>query len=287
MGAKIIITRDDLEERMKNHISTNYMSLYSVMKSVTIAFAGIVFTSFVTYRAWEADRILFWFASFEATILTYNAVVIGSIVIYWMPTWRDVLFPFSLAVVEIMLFNILQINPNPPGRNSRISAWYLMFSIFGFTASLILHNVVSKLDTKNYTDDLEFIISKYRDGMIRDRRNSFIVGTGSLVVYGLCRIVDRLRWEQETIFYGFKARWIVVITGIAAVAVMALAMKDHETERKMIDRELVHYEEKQEQPLNRLPTHPHPRTHLRASHIILFLIAWVLRTRRRKTQRND
>jgi len=78
-----------------------------------------------------------------------------------------------------------------------------------------------------------------------------------------------------------------VITGIAAVLAMLGAIRDHETERKLIDRELVHYEEKQEQPLNRLPTHPHPRTHLRASHIILFLIAWVLRTRRRKTQQND
>lgn len=282
MSTKIIITRDDLVERMKSNVSTNYMTLYSVMKSVTIALAGIVLTSFVANKAWEVDRFLFWIASFLATILTYNAVVIGSIVEYWMPSWKDVLFPFVLAVVEIMLFNILQVNPQV--RDIRISAWYLVFSLFAFTASLILHNVVSKLDTENYAPDLKYIIKEYRRGQIKNQRKSFIIGAGSLVVFVVSRSINHwVNWEQESIYYGVKIRWIVAGTGIAACLCMIGALNDHETERKLIDRELVHHAKQQLSSLSSLPENKsyHRTPRLRAFHVVVVFFVWLLRPRRR------
>ena len=101
----------DLQEllsRSRNHSKDNYLFIYSVMKGATVANAAYTIAIFVTIGLPSLLRVPFWLVSFAGLILTYNATIVGTLIMGFIPSWRDIVLPFTLAIFEFLLFSILR-----------------------------------------------------------------------------------------------------------------------------------------------------------------------------------
>ena len=211
----------DLTARLKAHARDNYLFIYSVMKGATLANAGYTLAIFFGGGTAFLPHVPFWIASFLAMILTYNATVVGGLILGFVPTWRDSVLPFTLAVVEFLLFSLLQHQDRTLSGN-----WYIIFALFDLNCFLITWNILGKIRVEDYDTSLDRLICIYKKRIKRDRLASGINAVSWLAVWLL---IHFLAPKYPRFWDAYQ--WLL---GIAAIGVMVLAIGDQEKTRKQI-----------------------------------------------------
>jgi hypothetical protein len=228
------------ESGVGGQLSTHYLLIVSIFKGVTLANAVVTFSQILGMEGhgtaspkWTA--LIFWSASFAAIILTYDAILVGTIVASWLPNGPDVVLPFIIAATEFMMFSVLQPVPGSStnAQLMHLAWWPLAFSCFAAAASGILGNVQLHL-TKQICNDEgseeSSIRRQYKRALRADQINAAVIGTLALIAFIVLHgssstfgadYIGRLRhWE-----------WTV---GVVAFIAMAAAIASQEHHRRSI-----------------------------------------------------
>jgi hypothetical protein len=210
------LDRGDLQERLKEHASLNYVTIYSVMKGITLATGAFTLAVLFGEENLSLSRLCLLIVSFATMVLTYDATHVATLVMNWVPDWRDIVYPFAVAVTEFLLFFILQ--------NENVTLfWHPVFGVFALSCSLLLSNVLSKIEESQYAPDLVGLVDDYRQSLRRDRRMSCLHGIAWI---GLSLLIYFIPLLQT--YHGVLA--------LPAIVVIIVAIRGQERDRKWISR---------------------------------------------------
>lgn len=208
------LTVSEIKDRIGKHTSIHYLTIYTVMKGVTLANAAYTLNIIFNAGLVKWQLIPFWLASFTAVILTYDATMVGLLIMAWLPRWQDIIFPFILVVIEFLLFSVLQ-------SDLTLKYWPLMVAIFCANASAVLWNVVTQVRVEHYEARLSKLVQEFIRWMKRDRRNSLALAIFWLTIFLIMTKVDFfLKWQ-----------WVL---GIIAFFQFVMVIREQEYDRKVI-----------------------------------------------------
>ena len=228
----------ELQNRMKTYAKDNYLFIYSVMKGANLANAALTLAILVAGGAKPLlPRLAFWVVSFAAMVLTYNTTFRGIITTGFRLNWLDSLLPFTLAIIEFLLFSVLL----PPGSfylpsdapDTFWNHWYLIFALHGINASILVWNRARLLKYEDFDTELHELVGKFEGWLERDIKGAAINGTvwtivwAVMVFYVLPLFPSLQMWQ-----------WLLAIPALATmIFVIYTAEKDREVITEFLTQE--------------------------------------------------
>jgi hypothetical protein len=168
----------ELAARVKDSPKESYTFIYSVMKGTTLAVAAYVMGEILVGKASWQDAMPLWGASFIGLILTYTSTNVGILISNFRLSSLDSLLPFTLGILEFLLFSTLLGGTPAP-------VWYAVFAVYMFVIFLIVNNVYHKISEEDYNvedDKLWKLAEKYKDQQGRNRVAALAVLLESLLL---------------------------------------------------------------------------------------------------------
>lgn len=217
----------ELTLRLKLHSKENYVFIYSVMKALTVYSAAValhsIISGLISGESVFLLRLPYWLASFAAMILTYNATMVGLLIIAYVPNWEDSVVPFLLAVVEYLLFSVLA---DPKPESVLWQHWLLIFSLFALICHIKIRNALHKTNLDNYVGSLRTIIEDYKANVKKeDIPSSAYCAIFAFAFWVLLKFPLFQSWGLS-----ISPNWQCLL-GIPALAVMIFAIRTSEKYR--------------------------------------------------------
>ena len=230
----VVLTRSDVEQRIKDHALVGYQTIYSVMKGITLANAAITLAILIgNYKATDnpptfLSALPFLLTSFAGTVITYNGTHIGSLLTSWLPYTREVVLPFVLVIFEFTLFTLLW-------SAKTIVYWLPVYCFWGITASSIVWTVRSQLKRQEVEESLQKMREFYIEALRRDGIGSAITGIygGTLFVAGRASYPSWL-FKPFIALNGRGITWLWLIGWIAFVFLCVAIFQQSSDRRKMV-----------------------------------------------------
>jgi hypothetical protein len=183
------LIRIHLAEERRNHLHITV----SIFKGITLGAAaygllGILSANGTLDTRVQVTALVFWLASFLAMIVTYDGMMLSSLLAITAPNAIDLFIPFLLAITEFSLFPIL-VPVSLSGVLTRSSAaalahlawWPLGLAIFILVGSLDLINSQAALTAtmEELPPDIQPFLHRVRSLL---RKNQYATA-GSLALY--------------------------------------------------------------------------------------------------------
>lgn len=224
-----LMSAKTLEARIHDHPKENLMFILGVMKSATLAGAGLALYAMVVAvmngRYDALLRLTTWSASLVVTWLTYGNMSMFSNLASLQSNGRETLFLFIKSPIEFLLFAVLVETQQPIW-----FAWPLVFSAIAAVSWVKIHFLVRAMSEDRYEPALRPLLREI--SAIANKKD--IPGTlaGAIVfsVVGIAILV--------TVKLGLLplsvAKWIVAGCGALAHIPLAIAAKSSKAVRKII-----------------------------------------------------
>ena len=182
--------RELLRSRLRDHFSSHYQIIVAIFKGVTL-FNGVTVLADILATdhrpggaGWKWVALAFWLASFVSIILTYDAMLVSTIVSTELPNAIDIIMPFIFGLLEFMQFSVLQ--PLPGTEAGGVSSaqqlehltwWPLVHALLLTSASLLVGNKQGQLtrNIRTLPGDLKATITEYKHNMKQDQLRLVIV----------------------------------------------------------------------------------------------------------------
>jgi hypothetical protein len=174
------LTHEHLVTRVQTYGRDQYLFAYSVAKGAGIANAAYVLSLLLLAKNYSIQVLPLWLASFGAMLVTYITMFRGTVFLNHRGTWMDTVMPLILALIEFLLFTILQ--PTSPPRDA-FTTWYLLFSIHGFVANVIIWNRDRQIEPGDFSEELHPLILHFKKCLARDWRDSGISAISWLIIW--------------------------------------------------------------------------------------------------------
>lgn len=235
------ITSSELAARMQLHAKENNLFIFALMKSATVAIAGLALLTIVgrAYTGQTQYLLLFpfWVVSLMATILTYNATSVFSNLLAHSPDWGDVLIPFIKTPLEFMLFAVLWGTEIYPGV---WHLWPVCFGAFALVSHLKLRHFMSVMSDEYYADDLQPLLARIRNQAIKVDMPSSLISAVVFLVVGIgVNILPKFNFVREITpqflqwVYNYSSNWQIVLA-VPAFLGMRQAIKTAGVGRRQI-----------------------------------------------------
>lgn len=235
------ITSSELAVRMQLHAKENNLFIFALMKSATVAIAGLALLTIVgrAYTGQTQYLLLFpfWVVSLMATILTYNATSIFSNLLAHSPDWGDVLIPFVKTPLEFMLFAVLWGTEIYPGV---WHLWPVCFGAFALVSHLKLRHFMSVMGDEYYADDLQPLLASIRNQAVKVDMPSSLISAVAFLAVGIgVNILPKFHFVREITpqflqwVYNYSSDWQVVLSVFAFIG-MKDAIKTADRGRRQI-----------------------------------------------------
>jgi len=174
------LSGEDILARLREHPRENYTFIFSVMKGVTLANAALAVMT-VTVVKPSAVGLLLWATSFAAFILTYSAVTVGLAMAAFQLGWIDAVVPFSIAILEFLLFSVIQ-------DTDVMHHWYLIFAMYHTGAAIMIHSIIRRTEASQYEPSLKDAVSLYESRVRGDR----LAASLTAIVFTACALIASL-----------------------------------------------------------------------------------------------
>lgn len=200
----------ELQTRMRTYARDSYLFIYSAMKGASLANAAYALAIIWGGGPAFLIRLPFWLVSFAALILTYNATFRGILTAGFRFSWLDSFLPFTLAVIEFLLFSMLQQqDPSSPLWNH----WYLVFALHSFSASALVWNRARQMEFDDFDDDIHSLIERFEVWLKRDKIGAVINGivwTGVWVVMNFFVLPRYPSWQKWQCLLAIPALGVMI-----------------------------------------------------------------------------
>jgi hypothetical protein len=134
------IRHSDLQGRWYDLARTNYLTIVSVAKGFVATTAAFVLLQIITsdlQLPTRLDRFSLWTAAMIGMVMTYQANSLGTVMMFWMPTYRDVLPTFLIGITEFLLFAILIPDDGSSGSIDQTAYWFGVFAFYALIGGSI------------------------------------------------------------------------------------------------------------------------------------------------------
>jgi hypothetical protein len=149
-------------------------------------------------------------------IVTYDAILVGSVVCIWLVNVIDVGIPFASAIAEFTMFSVLAGIPWEHGRSMELAHtryWFLALAVFGFLSGILVGNAYLNVG-RYFAIEVAAAIKQYKKGLIADFSSAvFVIGAGGLAFFCFAR-----RYDWVAIHAQRFAAAAAVLVAIAALA---------------------------------------------------------------------
>jgi hypothetical protein len=210
----------DMEERMRVHLRDHYLTLVSILKGVSVAAAVLALGQLASSSESSPSlfvALVYVVTSMGAIILTYEAVLVGTLLLHWRPIVLDVISPFTVGLLEALLFaHIAAISWS--GRTAQdldaLSNWCGYFALWGLACIANIVVVYVQSGHAKYDGVLTARVGTYREGLCkRDMRAATVIVAVAAVLWALMRaevVSGRIQ------LYVAPAFLLLVVVGIAS-----------------------------------------------------------------------
>jgi hypothetical protein len=138
--------------------------------------------------------MLAWAATFTFMILTYDAILVGSVVCIWLVNAIDVAVPFMSAMAEFSMFSVLAGIPWDNGDYAALKHlryWFLAAGVFGLLSGLLVANAHFNV-MRGFAPELGPAIRDYKNGLVLDFVSAVLfAGAGGT---GFFYVASNHRW---------------------------------------------------------------------------------------------
>lgn len=227
MGLRII-ARSDVQQRWHDLARTNYLTVVSVAKGLVATTAAYVFLQLLSSDLSLAHKIThfcLWTAAMIGMVMTYQANSLGSVLMFWMPTWRDVLPSFMIGIVEFCLFTILIQTPSASHPPDKVLFWFGTFAFYALIGGSIASYAATQIPTVSYEPRLTKLMHEYA---IRQRNH----GRGALIFFALWGCITL------TLIYVEESQAVTLILCLLAILNMCYALHLQESDIRWAGRVL-------------------------------------------------
>lgn len=218
--------------------TTHYLVIVAVFKGVTLAAAAVSVGLLLTRGDWQAlsmyQALTFWVAAFVAMVLTYDAILNGTMVSPRMLIGpADMVGPFVSTILEFSLFSLLGAVPwNKPRADqlAYLNWWLLEIAGFGLVSSglilnaLLHHTGGRKLVATPYGDLMTYYRGALRNDLVGSGTCTALVGS----VFFLATRLDPAWRSVPQLFFG-----------LYVVAILLYGLRSQEVTRREITRHVL------------------------------------------------
>jgi hypothetical protein len=196
----LIVTKQNLLNRLQNYPHGNYITVLSAMKGVALANAAVVTKGILADP--NPTSVLFWVSSLGALILTHQAAMFGIIFTAWYRFgFTETFLSFFLGILEFGLFGL--------ANSSEIGPWLLCFAGFSAIGGLLAYNAFSVALPERYEKDLKVAIREYR----RSQRTVTVIAWVSAAFWTIVSIIAWNKPPGSITGYGLGALAVINIGG--------------------------------------------------------------------------
>jgi len=185
------VSRIDLEERWHDFSRTSYLTVFGVMKGAVSATAAVVFFQIMTTPAPlapQAENVVLWIAAFIGMIMTYQANSLGTIMMFWTPTWRDIVPSFLVGILEFSLFASLTPQALRVQHREQLGLWFAIFGFYALVGGSLAGHASFKVRKLSYDSRTTGIMKDYA----QSQRYSYYFAVFSFVLWvGVAALVAR------------------------------------------------------------------------------------------------
>jgi hypothetical protein len=139
-----------LHARLIDQYAHHYSLIISIFKGVSL-FAGAtavhsIFSNGATLTV-KLNALALWLGSFTTLLVTYDAIMVATMVTVARPNIADVILPFLLGLAEFVEFTVLTLQAGPDASGARVQmqlsqiAWWPL--VFAFATATGLVNIVN------------------------------------------------------------------------------------------------------------------------------------------------
>jgi hypothetical protein len=150
-------------------------------------------------------------------IVTYDAILVGSVVCIWLVNVIDVVIPFASAIAEFMMFSVLAGIPWGHGQAAELAHtryWFLALGVFGFLSGTLVANAYLNVG-RYFAIEVAEAIKQYKKGLIADFYSAtFITGAGGLIYFYLAHHYHRVTIHTQR--YAAAAAFLVAIAALVS-----------------------------------------------------------------------
>jgi hypothetical protein len=219
----------EIRKRLSAHGSDHYLLIIPIFKGVTLAGAAVSLGLVVTRGSWQSVAIyvglLYWLASFIAMVVTYDAILVGTVAITWVPTLVDVVVPFGSAIAEFSLFSVIGAVPWDGPADAQLNYltyWVLVLGTFGLLSCILVSNAYHRLSRASQPGQESDAVAFYRSRLRRDIIGSGIAtGAIGFAAFSILRVLP-----------GTRAGYVQLLLGTFEIVTLVYALLSQEAERR-------------------------------------------------------
>lgn len=192
-----------MHARLVDQYAHHYHLIVSIFKGVSL-FAGAtalhsIFSNGATLNV-KLNALAFWLASFTTIVITYDSIMVTTIISFVRPNAVDVVGPFLLGLGEFVQFTVLTFSNGADGSSasaagqlSQIAWWPLVFALSTAAGWTIIRNY-----RRQFSESLEHAPPQLAEGYrwIRETARKDRLGAGLAAVLSLVPFAV-LRWGWE------------------------------------------------------------------------------------------
>jgi hypothetical protein len=177
------MARDENQEALRVHLAEerrNHLHItVSIFKGMTLGAAAYALLAILNATGTLAPRVtltslIFWAASFLVIIVTYDAMMLSSLITMTSSNGIDLVIPFVYGIIEFSLFPILAPVLLPSGLNRSSAAALTHLSWWPLAIAFVV--AIGSLDLMNSQTALTATVSE-----LPPHLQSFILGVKSLL----------------------------------------------------------------------------------------------------------
>ena len=224
-----LISAKILEARIHDHPKENLMFILAVMKSATLAGAGLalyaIIVAVLNGRYDALLRLTTWSASLVVTWLTYSNMSMFSNLASLQSNGRETLFLFIKSPIEFLLFAVLIETQQPIW-----FVWPLVFSVIAAVSWVKIHFLVRAMSEDRYEPLLRPLLKEIADLARKKDIPGALRGAIVFLVLGFAILVSvKLGFLPPSI-----AKWVVASCGVLAHIPLGIAAKSSKAVGKTI-----------------------------------------------------
>lgn len=139
-----------LHARLVDQYADHYQQIIAIFKGVSLFAAAAALHSIFSEGATlgvKLNALGFWLGSFATMLVTYDSIMVTTIVTVARPNVLDVLAPFVLGLGEFLQFTVLTLSAGPAGLEllveeqlSQIAWWPLVAALTGLAGCGLMAN---------------------------------------------------------------------------------------------------------------------------------------------------
>ena len=235
--------------RLENHFSSHYQLIVAIFKGVTL-FNGVVALQAILSThdgpsdlRWKWVALAFWVASFASIILTYDAILVATLIVTQEPNALDIVLPFIIGLMEFMQFSVLQpltaeagVVPSVAQQLEHLTWWPLTHALLATTASLVMMNTQRQLTANlgRLPGDMQVLFRSYKRGLRVDQ--AFVAVNAAILYLAFVALRNGLPGAErlESLPDLATLREYQGLIGVTTLVGMAVGIRNQERARRHI-----------------------------------------------------